>query len=83
MIKINTITETTCKLFFDGDLVGIIDSTLSLYDARVQIMEEGEDGYYIEWQDKILYIDDEGKLDEWPRGFFDDYTILLDKLLCW
>ena len=81
MIKINTIKETTAKLFLDGDLIGTIDSCLSLYDVRVQIRESEAVGYYIEWQDEILYIDQYGKLDEWPRGFFDDYEILLDKLL--
>ncbi len=81
MIKINTIPETTCELFLDGDLIGTIDSCLSLYDVRVQIMKEKAVGYYIEWQDMILYIDEDGKLDEWPKGFFDDYENLLDSLL--
>jgi|AntAceMinimDraft_18_1070375.scaffolds.fasta_scaffold489129_1 predicted ATPase len=81
MIKINTIPETTCELFLDGKLIGTIDNSLSLYDVRVQIMKEKAVGYYIKWQDKILYINENGKLDEWPKGFFDGFDTYLILLL--
>jgi len=83
MIQIHTITETTAKLYLDGDLIGTINSLLELNDVRIQIMQAKAIGYYIYWQDKILYIDDNGRLDEWPKGFFDEYENQLDTLLGW
>jgi len=81
-IKLNEITETVCKLYNkSGEYVCTIESHLELNDIRIQIMKAKVDGYYIIWERFLLYIDKSGKLDEWPKGFYDTFDNQLDILI--
>ncbi len=46
-------------------------------------MKAKAEGYYILWEDRQIFIDSSGYLDEWPKGFFDTNDIQLETLLCW
>jgi len=83
MIKINEIKETTAKLYNGEDLVGEITSYVQLTDVRIQIKEKEVSGYHILWKNQMILIDKYGKLDNWPKGFFDIVDEQLDKLIDW
>lgn len=89
MIKINKITETTCKLYNPEDeCIGVISTGLELADVRIQIKEEAVEGYYVTWKEGTIesvriLIDKFGYLSVWPVGFFDECDIQLETLLGW
>ena len=74
--------------------IGKITSYLSLTDIRIQIKEEFKNTvkqaenspYYITWKNadneiKIIRIFNNGQLESWPVGFFDEYDNQLNKLI--
>lgn len=76
---VQIIVETHSDHFLNGVRVAIKervlnnDNTLVYYFSRNE-MEEKTEVQKIE-------IDENGKIDEWPRGFFDEWDIQLEKLL--
>ena len=77
MIVINKFVEPECILRDShGNVVGTIKGLVSLYNIRVQIAANKESGYYIEWNDIKIDINEQGELSDWPSGFFDE----LDKV---
>jgi hypothetical protein len=81
-IVIRKIEESKCDLYnCCGDLVGEINNYLSLVDARVQIRDRQLKGFYIIWKRQRLDITEDGRLTNWPEGFFDQGEVLLEKLL--
>ena len=71
-IKINKIKETTAELYGPrGGHIGTITSELQLNDIRIQIMKQNLSGYYIIWENRQIFINRDGRLHEWPVGFFD------------
>jgi len=84
-IRVNKIIEHTSKLYDpNGKFIGEITSHLELNDIRIQIKENKVDGYYIMWKDDYrIFIDKYGRLDEWPKGFYDLFDDQLDALIDW
>lgn len=82
IIQIKEFKEPICKLFNPkSELIGIIKSELQLTDIRVQIKELKLNGYFIHWKDEIIMIDSDGRLNDWPDGFYDLHNDMLMKLL--
>lgn len=82
IIQIKEIKEPVCKLFNPkSELIGIITSELQLMDVRVQIKKLKLNGYFIHWENEIIMIDSDGRLDTWPEGFYDLSNNLLMELL--
>ena len=54
---------------------------IQLDDVRVQIKNEGVDGYFIKWCDWILPIDKDGRMPIWPDEFYDEHNNLLMELM--
>jgi hypothetical protein len=72
LVQIKDIRETPCELFNpDDELVGIIESSLVLNDVRLQINRQNLSGYYVVFNGMKINIDNNGRLEEWPDGFFD------------
>jgi predicted ATPase len=81
-IKINRIKETTAKLYDPEDVyVGTIKSVLQLNDVRIQIMGQKLSGYYIIWKDDKLEVTKDGRMEYWPKGFFDTFDYQLTALI--
>ncbi len=88
MITIRDISETPCHLYDpDNNLVGVIESYLSLVDVRIQIKNAKIGGYYITWKhDEMterIDINANGELGHWPIGFFDALDKMLTVLIGW
>lgn len=87
MVKIkDNLKSTECDLWYieDGkkdDYVGHIKNEIQFNDVRVQIKQEQRTGYMIYWNGHKLLIDKNGRLPEWPDGFYDASTNLLIELL--
>jgi len=86
-VVIREIKETSCELYDELDIfVGRINSVLSLNDVRIQIMEQGLEGYHIRWMNTYdvpvnIPINRYGRLDNWPPGFFDEWDLQLEKFV--
>lgn len=89
-VKINQIEETTCQLFDPEDnLIGDITSVLQLNDVRIQIMQQKLKGYYFIWMHdpknpvngRRLDINPDGRMPDWPNGFFDEWDNQLSTLI--
>jgi hypothetical protein len=87
MVKINTINERCVFLYKKGTpydtYVGTVKTALSFNDVRIQIMKEGSGDYYIVFGLKVIPIDKNGSLSEWPVGLFDTWDKQLTTLLGW
>ncbi len=82
MIKIERIIEEEhVPLYFKDTLVGYIENELEFLKARVDIMEEGVEGYYIIFNGKQIDFKKSGRIKEWPDGLFCKSDNLLNILL--
>jgi hypothetical protein len=76
-LTIEPVVEPVCDLYWmppsggRATLVGQITSFLQLQNVRIQIKKEKLSGYFIAWDGWIININNEGKLDRWPAGFYD------------
>jgi len=81
-IKVNEIVEPTCNLYNpDDEWIGQIESTLQLYDVRLQIKNKGVSGYYVLYHGQKIRIDKFGNVEKWPIGFYDKHETQLIGLL--
>lgn len=70
MIKINKITPQVVELFNpQNESMGFINQ-YELNDIRIQIRKEQAEGYYCVFNEQILNIYKDGKMN-WISGFFD------------
>lgn len=76
---VQIIVETHSDHFLNGIRVAIKEKILSNNDALVYYFSRNELEERIEVQK--IEIDENGKIDEWPKGFFDEWDIQLEKLL--
>jgi predicted ATPase len=83
MIKINNnLKEESCFLYGPNNvLIGEIKNYFAFNDVRIQIREQKLSGYYIDFKNERIFINQHGKLDYWPKGLFDLFDKQLDKLL--
>jgi hypothetical protein len=88
MITINNnITEESCLLYGpEGNqdssvLIGEIKNDLAFLDVRVQIAEKKLAGYFIVFQGERYYIDEDGRLPDYPNDLFPSFLSLISKLV--
>lgn len=62
----------------EGDILGVITNVISLDNVRRQIKKEQVSGYTIEIRDKIIKIDKNGNLSDYPDEFNVYCDILFD-----
>lgn len=73
MITIKRIKQAVCKLYSPKDVeIGVIDDIISLNDVRIQIAQQGLEGYYLIWEDQKIPILPNGDVTKWPLLFYDD-----------
>ena len=85
MIQVNKITPQTVEFFTpEGKSLGFLNQ-YEFYDLRVQCKEQKISGYYCichtEFPNEKCVIDSGGRVDNWPKGFFDLWESQLIKLI--
>lgn len=86
-LKQNEIKEIECDLIGPNkEFLWTIRSLLELNDVRIQIKRSGLSGYrlFYKGKDDLIYtieIFEDGKLADWPEGFYDTYENQLNELL--
>lgn len=81
MIKVKKIELQTVECFDPKDnSLGFLNQ-YEFTDLRVQIKENQISGYYTMFNNWQIFIDKNGELSDWPKGFFDTYTDLLMQLI--
>ena len=82
MIEIKRIIEEEhVPLYFKDTLVGHIENELEFAKARIDIRNEGVEGYYIIFNNKRINIKPSGKVEHWPGDLFSKMDNLLNELL--
>lgn len=82
MIEIRNIEDIPVKLCDpEGNCIGIIKTQLQFLDIRCQILNEKLEGYYIIFNEEVIMIDYNGRLDSFPKGLFDTMDKFLDILI--
>lgn len=76
---VQIIVETHSDHFLNGVRVAIKERVLNNNNALVYYFSRNEEEEKTEVQQ--IEIDENGKIDEWPKGFFDEWDIQLEKLL--
>ena len=76
---VQIIVETHSDHFLNGVRVAIKEKDLNNNNALVYYFSRNEEEEKTEVQE--IGIDENGKINEWPRGFFDEWDIQLEKLL--
>lgn len=76
---VQIIVETHSDHFLNGVRVAIKERILNNNNALVYYFSRNEEEEKTEVQK--IEIDKNGKIDEWPKGFFDEWDIQLEKLL--
>lgn len=76
---VQIVVETHSDHFLNGVRVAIKEKILNSNNALVYYFLRNEEEEKTEVQK--IEIDENGKIDEWPKGFFDEWDIQLEKLL--
>lgn len=81
MVKINRFIPQRVSLFSPEDeFLGMVN-IYEFNDVRVQIMQSQLAGYYVVFNTKKIYIDHNGKIENWPEGLFDHLDDMYFKLI--
>jgi predicted ATPase len=75
------ILESHSDHIFNGLRVSVKKGTISHELINTYFLYRDKNSASHETQLKPIYINEEGKADEWPAGFFDEWDKQLDKLL--
>lgn len=87
MIKINRIVPQNWEAFDPNDKSLGFLNVFECNDLRIQIKEHKAIGYYLIFKDPEMKVDrrieikPNGKMYDWPNGFFDMHETQLRKLL--
>jgi hypothetical protein len=87
MVTIREIKDIPCELYDpSGKIVGIVENELQFHDVRFQIKKQKLEGYYFLFNrpDGVcerVDINNHGRCDASPNGFFDSSMNLLMELL--
>ncbi len=76
---VQIVVETHSDHFLNGVRVAIKEKILNSNNTLVYYFLRNEEEEKTEVQK--IEIDENGKIDEWPKGFFDEWDIQLEKLL--
>jgi hypothetical protein len=81
MIKVKKIEVPTIDLYSPDDThLGLLNE-YEFLDARVQIRKFQKTGYYVIYDNKKIKITKNGKLEEYPKGLFDQLASLYIKFI--
>jgi hypothetical protein len=85
---IPTAAEGFAEVFYNNKKIGEVSTMIQIMDIRAQIKEDPcyVNECFVRWVDEEgvkwdLYIDTEGYFEVLPKGFFDKFDILLDKII--
>lgn len=81
MIQNNNIKEEPVSFYFLEQFLFETDRQENFTDALVQIKNEKSRDYRIRFRDKFIRIDQNGTLEEYPKGLMDKNVDNLLKLL--
>jgi hypothetical protein len=81
MVKINTFKEIPVQLWHGKEFIGVIENNLSFLDVRIQIKAENDSDYFIIFDGQKLSFDNYGQLMSRPKGLFDTFDNLCDRIL--
>lgn len=71
MIKVNKIEPFTCEFFTPkNESLGFLNE-YEFNDLRMQILDEGIEGYYGIYNGIRINISSDGSVRPWPQGFYD------------
>lgn len=71
-IEIKRISPERCDLYNSSDkLIGTIYNEYELNHIRIQIAKRNVYGYYVMWKNQKILIEPDGKIINWPIGFYD------------
>jgi len=76
---VQIIVETHSEHFLNSIRVATKKQILKPEQSQIYFFEKDKD--HLESKPKKLNIDKDGKIDNWPKGFFDEYANQLDELL--
>ena len=73
MIEIIRYTDPHVSLYGPNDeLIGVLYNYHEMLRIQIQICEQNLIGYYLVWGDTHININNNGELDKFPRGLYDD-----------
>ena len=75
---VQLIVETHSDHFFDGVRIAVRNGLLNSEDTAIHYFERVNGRTTV----TSPTIDSDGRLSEWPKGFFDQHELNLSKLLC-
>ncbi len=75
------IEEFRCELFAPYNISLGFFTQLELLAFRVQIRYKKFSGYYLIYKREKIYIDEDGCIEVWPDGFYDQHEKLLKELI--
>ena len=81
MIQNNNIRNEPCSFYFSEQFLFETDRFENYTDALVQIKNEKSRDYKLKFRDKFIRIDQNGTLEEYPKGLMDKSTDNLMKLI--
>lgn len=71
MIKVNNIAVPTAEAYSpEGELLGVLNE-YEFNDLRIQIAKQKAEGYYMMFNNQKIIINSDGRVKDWPVGFFD------------
>lgn len=80
-IKRNYFSDITVEFFYpNGEFFGMLN-TWEFNDLRIQCRQNKMPGFYAIFNGEKCTINENGRVDRWPDGFYDLYEKQLDKLI--
>lgn len=80
-IKRNFIEDLQVEFFFpNGESFGILN-TWEFNDLRIQCRQNKVSGFYAMFNGEKCVINENGRLDRWPIGFYTMFEEQLDQLI--
>lgn len=71
MIKVNNIVVPTAEAYSpNGELLGVLNE-YEFNELRIQIAKQKAEGYYMMFNNQKIIINSDGRVKDWPVGFFD------------
>lgn len=71
-IYVRRIRSERCDLYSPKEeIIGSIFNEYELNDVRIQVAKKQVEGYYIMWKEHKIPIEKDGRIENWPEGFYD------------
>ena len=73
MIEIKHIEVPSVELYnSNNELIGIVKNEHSANNIRIQIARNSLKGYYFKWNEKVININEDGEISDFPVGLWDN-----------